>query len=113
MQDIDKALAELSALGPISDDPLYAISMAVFGLTGKLKLADLAIDLAKHSRIKSLINSGTAGDRAEAKRIYETIKIIDPDKANELYTDMLNEGKKIVGTEDITKMAKEYGFKIK
>ena len=111
--DIDKAIEELTLFGPISEDPLYAISMMVFGPTGKLKLADLASDLAKHSRVKSLINSGTAGDRAEAKRIYKTIKVKDEDKANELYTNMLNEGKKIVGTEDIAKMAEEYGFKIK
>ena len=111
--DIDKAIEELTLFGPISEDPLYAISMAVFGPTGKLKLADLASDLAKHSRVKSLRKSGTDGDLAEAKRIYKTIKVKDEGKANELYTNMLNEGKKIVGTEDIAKMAKEYGFKIK
>ena len=70
----NKAIEELTLFGPISEDPLYAISMAVFGPTGKLKLADLASDLAKHSRVKSLRNSGTDGDLAEAKRIYKTIK---------------------------------------
>ena len=106
--DIDKAIEELTLFGPISEDPLYAISMAVFGPTGKLKLADLASDLAKHSRVKSLRNSGTDGDLAEAKRIYKTIKVKDEGKANELYTNMLNEGKKLASPQDIEKATRNF-----
>ena len=106
--DIDKAIEELTLFGPISEDPLYAISMMVFGPTGKLKLADLASDLAKHSRVKSLRKSGTEGDLADAKTIYKTIKVKDEGKARQLYTDMLNEGKKIASPQDIEKATRNF-----
>lgn len=45
MQDIDKAIEELNVLGPISDDPLYALSMMVAGPSGKVKALDKIFDM--------------------------------------------------------------------
>ena len=45
MQDIDKALEELNVLGPISEDPLYALSMMVAGPSGKVKALDKIFEM--------------------------------------------------------------------
>lgn len=90
------------------EDPFTYLGGPIIGKAGKLTLAELSKEITKHNRIQSLLRSGAPEDIKEAKKIYKTIKIKDEGKARQLYTDMLNEGKKIVSPQQMEKATRDF-----
>ena len=76
------------------NDPFTYLGGPITGKGAKLTLEQLSKEIAKHNRIQSLFRSGAPGDIKEAKKLEKTLLVKNPEEANSLYGQALNEVEK-------------------